>query len=323
MKCITRLDWPNDNTEFIMSISWFSDSKFFLAVRLIASIFVLCVTSERSKSCNMKCKVGLTAIFITAFFFHSFAQTNKVKSTNRAILCLTYDDGLETQLSTVIPQLDTLDFKATFFLNSIQGASQSDIIGQTPEDILGWTNAARNGHELANHTLFHPCPEKLGWAKALAIDNYTVDKIIIEIRTQNTLLSLLDPNRKVRSFAFPCNNTYIGDTDYSKIIEDKGLVKFGRIGGDSNSVITKFKHLNPMQVPSWHVWTGTTLQQLISFAEKVKKTGGMGVYQFHGVGGQIFQISRETHRAFLEYLKAHQNDYWVTTFSEAMGYMTK
>ena len=271
----------------------------------------------------MKLKAGLTAILITALFLCSLAQTTGLNGSRRAIICLTYDDGLETQLSTVIPQLDSAGLKATFFLNSIQGSSQSDVIGQTPEAVLGWTNAAKNGHELANHTLFHPCPEKLGWAKTIAIDNYTVDKIIKEIATENALLSLLDPKRKTRSFAFPCNNVLIGGIDYSKVLKENGLVTFGRAGGDSISVITDFKHLNTMQVPSWHVWTGTTLQQLIAFAEKVKKTGGMGVYQLHGVGGQIFQISSETHRAFLEYLKMHQDDYWVTTFTEAMEFVTK
>ena len=260
---------------------------------------------------------------ITAFFSFSLAQTKKIDRSKRAIICLTYDDGLETQLSTVIPQLDSAGLKATFFLNSIQGSSQSDVIGQTPEAVLGWSNAAKNGHELANHTLFHPCPEKLGWAKTVAIDSYTIDKIIKEISSQNIILSLLDPKRKTRSFAFPCNNVFIAGTDYSKVIKDKGLVKFGRAGGDSNSVITDFKHLNTMQVPSWHVWTETSLKELISFAEKVKKAGGMGVYQFHGVGGQVFKISSETHKAFLEYLKMHQDDYWVTTFSEAMEFVIK
>ncbi|MEC5147961.1 polysaccharide deacetylase family protein [Chitinophaga sp. 212800010-3] len=258
----------------------------------------------------------------TLYFASSVAQTKKTDNSKRAIICLTYDDGLETQLSTVIPQLDAVGLKATFFINSIQGSAKSDIIGQTPEAVLGWTLAARNRHELANHTLFHPCPEKLGWNKAVAIDHYTIDRIITEITTQNAILSLLDPERKIRAFAFPCNNVFIGDTDYSKIIQDKGLVKFGRTGGDSNSIITDFRHLNSMQVPSWHVWTGTTLNELISFAEKVKKAGGMGVYQFHGVGGQLFQISAETHKAFLEYFRTHQSDYWVTTFSEAMEFIT-
>lgn len=265
-------------------------------------------------------KISVTVILILEFFLSSSGQTKK-ESSKRAIICLTYDDGLETQLSNVVPQLDSNNLKGTFFLNSIQGSSQSDVIGQFPEAVLGWTNAAKNGHELGNHTLFHACPEKLGWDKSISIDNYTIDKIIKEISSVNNMLSMLDPQRKTRSFAFPCNNIFIAGIDYSEIIKKKGLVRFGRTGGDSNSVITDFKHLNTMQVPSWHVWTKTTLQQLISFAEKVKKTGGMGVYQFHGVGGQIFQISKETHQAFLYYLKEHQNEYWVTTFSEAMNFI--
>lgn len=271
----------------------------------------------------MKHGISLTVILIIASSFSSFAQVKRQANSKRAIICLTYDDGLATQLSTVIPQLDSAGLKATFFLNSIQGSSQSDVIGQTPEAVLGWTNAAKNGHELGNHTLFHPCPEGLGWEKSVAIEGYTIDKILSEVSTQNTILSLLDPVRKTRSFAFPCNNVVIGGTDYSKLIKDKGLVRFGRAGGDSNSVVTDFKHLNTMQVPSWHVWTGTTLNELIAFAEKVKNRGGMGVYQFHGVGGQVFQIPSDVHKQFLQYLKKHEADYWVTTFSEAVDAVTK
>lgn len=270
----------------------------------------------------MKHNFVVTVFFTFTFFGVVVAQQQKAIS-KKAIICLTYDDGLQTQLSTAIPQLDSLGLKATFFLNSIQGSSQSDVIGQTPEAVFDWTKAATNGHELANHTLFHACPEKFGWQKTVAIETYTISKIVTEIKTENAILSLLDPKTKERSFAFPCNNFLIRDTDYAPIIQQQGLVKYAREGGDSNSVITNFKDLNTMKVPSWHVWTGTTLQKLISFAEKVKKTGGMGVYQFHGVGGQIFPISRETHKAFLEYLKTHQDEYWVTTFSEAMALVTK
>lgn len=272
----------------------------------------------------MKQRIGLTvALVVTVFFPSILAQTKMIDNSKKAIICLTYDDGLETQLTTVLPQLDSMGFMATFFLPSIQGSSQSDIIGQTPEAVLGWTNAAKHGHELANHTLFHPCPENIGWDKSVAIDNYTIDRLITEVRTQNILLSLLDPARKKRAFAFPCNNAFIGTIDYPKVLKEKGLITFARAGGDSNSVITDFKHLDKIKVPSWHVWTGTTLQQLIAFAEKVKKSGGLGVYQFHGVGGNIFSITPETHKAFLKYLKEHQDEYRITTFSEAIEYISK
>lgn len=265
----------------------------------------------------------MLVILTVVFFLYTVGQAKKVNSSKKAIICLTYDDGLATQLSTAIPQLDSVGLKGTFFLNSIQGSSQSNVIGQTPEAVLGWTNAAKNGHELANHTLFHACPEKLGWDKTVSIENYTIDQIIKEINAENIILSLLDPKTKRRSFAFPCNNVFIAGTDYSKIIKDKELVAFGRTGGNNASIVTDFEHVNTMQVPSWHVWTGTTSNELIAFAEKAREAGGMGVYQFHGIGGQIFEISGETHQAFLKYLKAHESDYWVATFSEAMEFITE
>jgi peptidoglycan-N-acetylglucosamine deacetylase len=248
------------------------------------------------------------------------ASTQQVKPTTsqKPMICLTYDDGLLTQLTTAIPQLDSAGFKATFFLTSIQGSSQSDVIGQTPEVVLGWHDAAKNGHELANHTLFHPCPMNLGWNKSLAIDNYSFDQIISEIKTQNELLALLDPKRGKRAFAFPCNNSIVEGNDYAQKLKQQKLVTYARTGGDSTSIITDFAKLNTMKVPSWLVFTGTTTAQLISFAEKVKKAKGLGIYQFHGIGGQIFQISPDTHREFLAYLKANENELQIVTFSEAM-----
>lgn len=271
----------------------------------------------------MRYQSTCTTILIFGILFSSIAQTNRAADFRKAIICLTYDDGLETQLSTAIPQLDAVGMKATFFLNSIQGSSRSAEIGHTAEDVLAWTNAAKNGHELGNHTLFHACPESVGWDKSISVETYSIDKLITEIKTQNTILALLDPQRKERAFAFPCNNYLVKGVDYTPLIKKQGLVKYARLGADSNSIITDFKRLNTMKVPSWHVWTGTSLNELIAFAEKVKKGGGMGVYVFHGIGGQIFQISAETHRAFLEYLKRHEESYRVVTFSEAMEYVTK
>jgi peptidoglycan-N-acetylglucosamine deacetylase len=264
----------------------------------------------------MKYKLFAVAILITSASSLLKAQPT---TTRRAIICLTYDDGLDSHRSTVLPQLDSVGLKATFFLNSIRGSAQ--VVSQVSGEVTDWSKAAQNGHELANHTLFHPCPAKLGFARAFSIDKYTVEQIEQEIATQNAILALIDPKRKIRSFAFPCNNVFIGQTDYSRRILEKGLVKFGRAGGDSTSVVYDYKKLNTMQVPSWFVEEGTTLEKLISFAEKVKKNGGLGIYQFHGVGGEFFRISSETHKAFLNYLNENQSTYWVTTFSDAMKHV--
>jgi len=265
-------------------------------------------------------KILLTIIWLTSVFVSALGPTNKIDHSKQAIICLTYDDGLQSHLATVLPQLNSAGLKATFFLNSIQGSSEA--IGEASPATSCWTNAALHGHELANHTLFHACPEKLGWQKAFAIESYTVDRIITEVKTENTILSLLDSNRKQRAFAFPCNNFLINDTDYIEILKTQGLIKYARGGGDRNSFVLDFANINIMKMPSWMVEEGTTVQELIEFAQKIKKAHGMGIYQFHGIGAEFFKISKETHHAFLEYLKAHQEIFWVTTFSEAMDYIS-
>jgi peptidoglycan/xylan/chitin deacetylase (PgdA/CDA1 family) len=60
----------------------------------------------------------------------------------------TYDDARASQLPNLIPQLDSLGIKATFFI-SIQN------IGDFNARRAAWIQAARRGHELTNHTYAH------------------------------------------------------------------------------------------------------------------------------------------------------------------------
>ncbi|HVV55438.1 MAG TPA: polysaccharide deacetylase family protein, partial [Mucilaginibacter sp.] len=64
----------------------------------------------------------------------------------KAVIVLTYDDALLSQLNVAVPQLDSAHFKATFFLTG-------DIDYQT---IPRWRALAKRGFELGNHTIFHP-----------------------------------------------------------------------------------------------------------------------------------------------------------------------
>jgi peptidoglycan-N-acetylglucosamine deacetylase len=242
-----------------------------------------------------------------------FAQT--MKNRAKTIICLTYDDGLPSHLKTVIPQLDSFGFKATFFLNAIQGSS--DQLGVPSPALIGWKKAAASGHELGNHTLFHPCPQRLGWNSDIAIESYTTARLIEEIRAADAMLKLIDNKQGPRSFAFPCNNTRVEGREYITALKETGLIWCAREGGDSTSLQTG-KSIDPLKIPSWLVEEGTSLQSLIAFAERARTSGVMAVYQFHGIGGEFFKVSPDTHRAFLEYLENHKDDYMLLTISDAM-----
>jgi peptidoglycan-N-acetylglucosamine deacetylase len=244
----------------------------------------------------------------------------KEKSTHadraKAIICLTYDDALPSQLDNVIPQLDALNLKGTFFINSIPGSS--DQLGHASSSLIRWKAASARGHELGNHTLFHPCPQNLGWEKEVALETYNLDELLAEVQTMHRYLNAITGDKKTRSFAYPCNITTLDGTDYSGALRKLGIVSYARVGGDQHSMITDFKNINPLQVPSWHVMEGTSEDALIAFVESVIQSKGLGVFQFHGVGGPLFEVSAEAHKKLLTFLHENANRVRVLTFSDAL-----
>lgn len=253
--------------------------------------------------------------FLTlCFSLTSKAQPIQWPNGAKAVICLTYDDGMSSQLEQAVPLLTSLQLPGTFFLNSVATAQTAD----------QWREAARHGHELANHTLFHPCLGAKGWKPAWALENYTFDRILKEIQSMNTQLYLLDGKLTKRTFAFPCTEPTAGGVSYVDTLRQSGLVSYGRMGGSSaDAIVTNFTTLDSLLVPSWAVQPTNTANDLIAYAEKAAQQGGLGVYMFHGVGSQWIAVSASEHRKLVEHLAKNKKTYWVTTFQEAMSYVTK
>jgi len=229
----------------------------------------------------------------------------------KAVIVLTYDDAISSQLNTAVPQLDSAGFKATFFLMGSMINAQN---------IPQWRELAKRGFELANHTIYHPCSGKKD--TPMPWDKYTPATIIREIDMMNHLLYTID-GKSTRTFAYPCTETTVGGKDYVDTLRKCGLVKYARIGGGTNSVITDFKHLDPLKVPSYGLEENTSGEKLIAFVKKVEDSGGMGIFMFHGIGGNYIITSAGAHRELLKYLKENKKDIWVTTFQDAMDYAMK
>jgi peptidoglycan/xylan/chitin deacetylase (PgdA/CDA1 family) len=225
----------------------------------------------------------------------------------KATIVLTYDDALLTQLDSAVPQLKRAGFKATFFVTS-----DMDYV-----TIPRWRKLAREGFELGNHTVFHPCP--VSPDNPVSSDAYTKTQMIDEIDLMNRFLYALD-GKTVRTFAYPCAETTAGGKDYVDSLRRTGTVQYARIGGDVNSVITDFVHLDSLRVPAFGLDDHTDAAKIIGFIKKVQEAGGMGVIMFHGIGGDYITTATDVHQAVLDYLKENKKDIWVTTFGEAMGW---
>jgi len=229
----------------------------------------------------------------------------------KAAIVLTYDDSLHSQLEIAIPQLNEVGFKGTFFLNGTF----------PPEDVSRWRAVAAAGHELGNHSVFHPCPEAAFPSEPqFHTENHSIAGMLREIGAMNTFLFALD-GKTTRTYGVPCSQTLVGGQDYTEALRASGLIRYVRTGGTGDGVVADPAKLDPFRVPSrmFSVESGTA--DLIGFVDSVRKSGGMGVFMFHGVGGDYLNVTAEAHHALLRYLKQHEDEIWVGTFQEVMDFV--
>ena len=124
---------------------------------------------------------GLIAILCLACL-PAHAQFKWPQGKSAAIV-LSYDDALASQLDIAIPQLDAVRLKGTFFLDGDVTAAEK----------LRWRKAQQAGHELGNHSYFHPCPRALlPDRKQYHTEDYTVPRMLGEITSMNAVLTSID-----------------------------------------------------------------------------------------------------------------------------------
>jgi len=237
-------------------------------------------------------------------------QEKPLKWNNHACaVVLTYDDGLNTHLDKVIPLLDSMGFRGTFFVNGNAAT--------IPGRINDWRMAAGRGHELGNHTLFHPCAGTgRSWVNPdYDLDHYSLNRTLDELKLANALLYAIDGNNK-RSFAYTCGNMAAGTDSFNRLIGNQFIA--------ARSVTARYEDLDSVDLYDIGSFmeNGATGSQMIAQVKEAMKQQKLMVFLFHGVGGEhSLNVSLEAHRELLEFLKAHSNEIWVTTFTSAAEYI--
>ncbi|HUU29043.1 MAG TPA: polysaccharide deacetylase family protein [archaeon] len=232
----------------------------------------------------------------------------------RAAVCLTYDDGIDGHLDIVACDLEQAGLRGTFY---VPGSSES--LARRMDE---WRALARRGHELGNHTLFHPCirsrpdGQVYEWVPPEdALENYTIRKIVAELSIANTLLQAVD-GRLERTLAYPCYDHEAGGESFVEQI--RPLFTAARAGGD---IVPDIRSLDLYLVPAWSA-KEVTGEEMIAVADRAAKAGTMVVFVFHGVGGgHNLNVSRQAHSQLLAYLDANRDRFWTDTFAKVTAHV--
>ena len=248
------------------------------------------------------------ALAITPLAAQKKAKTFKWPGKYEVAVCLTYDDGLDSHLDFAAPALDMFNLKGSFYCT---GNSRS--LYNRMED---WRQLVKNGHELGNHSLFHPCDaERLDWVKPeYDLNKYTMGQIKTELATANSLLKAVDGNTE-RTYAFNCSDYKVGGESFVDAI--RPLFFAARCDGP---IPDNMQEVDAHFMPSWGV-NEPTGKEMIAYVEEAREKGTIAIFMFHNVGGGYLNVSAEAHKELLEYLDKNRDRIWTDTFMNVMRYV--
>jgi peptidoglycan/xylan/chitin deacetylase (PgdA/CDA1 family) len=232
-------------------------------------------------------EVMMKAVLLLLLLLHLPATAWPGKA--RAAVSLAYDDALDSQLDHAIPVLNRYNIRATFYLQL-----SSPTIARRMEE---WRAAARRGHELGNHTLFHQCSATHPWVEAHRnLDSMSAAQMLDQVLLANTMLTAID-GKSLRTFTAPCGDQHpyrsqIGPAFVA--IKEDGVSAEGMDGA-----------------------------QLIGLVRQAMEKGGFVAFTFHGVGGDYLGVTREAHEELVRFLAHNRDKVWTDTYLNIASYQKK
>lgn len=256
-------------------------------------------------------KIILLGLINFLLLQNMIAQTSATWNGKSCAVVLTYDDGLNVDLTNAIPALDSVGLKGTFYI--------SDYFNGLKDQIFKWRKAAEEGHELGNHTVWHPCeggrPGREFVKPESDLNNYTVSRMVKEIQTMNNILKAID-GKSERTFAYPCGDMKIHDTVYLDGLKNEFIAARGV--APAMQTIDKVDLYN---VDCYGI-NGETGEQLINLVKQAMQTHTLLVFLFHGVGGEhSLNVSLEAHSMLLHYLRQNEKDIWIAPMIEVAKFI--
>jgi hypothetical protein len=273
-----------------------------------------------TRRANIPRRVGLAAAF-AGLAATSWAQESSGQSPfdwPRDTVCavsLSYDDSVPVHHQRVAPLLEQHGLRATFYLT----------VSRLGEPVA-WKTVAAKGHELGNHSLFHPCrrepPESYGWLPAhYDLADYTLERFRDELATANATLDLLDGGRP-RTYGNNCTHLTVGrgerEVPMDPVLRELFVAARGAITNrpvdPRRPELTRLGHYSG---------DGRSFEQLSAEIEDGCRSGGWSIYMFHGVGAGTHDlfVAEDEHRKLVEWLDRQRARVWTAPVVDVASHL--
>jgi peptidoglycan/xylan/chitin deacetylase (PgdA/CDA1 family) len=192
------------------------------------------------------------------------------------MVSLSFDDGLPSHLSLIIPTLNAYGMKGTFYLITDYANSENTW--------AAWRAAAAQGHEIGSHTLSHP-----------SLPTLTSSQLNAELQQSKTIIETQIPSQKCLTLAYP-----FGDTSSTVQAATKNYYIAGRgIQYDINYPTYDFYNLKSRGDDP-----GSTLSAMKDATDTTQAWGEWLTLYLHSMNGDGYGTwDMNIFTAYLDYLK--------------------
>ncbi len=242
----------------------------------------------------------IVAIFFIAFTkihaqsIESPYEVGTWEGFRSAAVTYTFDDGLPSQITYVVPLFDSLGFKATFYV----------ITKKNSPNWVAYKKLAEEGHEIGSHTVTHP--DNLA---GMANEETELKNSQAEINNQipgNQCITIAYPLCREGDISL-VSKYYIAGRKCQGYIESKTPKDFYRIsaiGCGSQSPLNSIQDLNEK-------------------IDQAAQTNGWCVFIAHQIneGNGYSPLASSVIAGSLNYLDKNRNRFWVSTFSNVVRYI--
>lgn len=241
----------------------------------------------------------------------------------RAAISLTFDDGLRSQQEIALPALDQRGLRATFYLNP-RGKDEDPGREETWEEYLRrWLPAHRQGHEIGNHTILHPCSLNIDvdgqWKKrGTNLLGWTLEQMEADMLEAQRRIMAVFPGQQHTSFAYPCYESTVGRgagrVSYVPLVAKH--FSAGRAKGELSAELANDPlYCDVHHLSSWPVERHTGAF-MIGLVEGVLAQGRWGVFTFHGIQEGHLPIGDGDLIELLDHLARRKEEVWVAPVAE-------
>ncbi|MEO8414086.1 MAG: polysaccharide deacetylase family protein [Ginsengibacter sp.] len=239
---------------------------------------------------------------------NSSASIARWKDSKKAALSLTFDDCINGQFTVALPLLNQYNFKSTFFLT----------IKNVQPQAGGWgliQQAARDGHEIANHTMTHPF-----------MHNLLTDSMAFEFDECNRLIKQNIPFAKAETMAYPYGDggdssaadQLVRDVAYKYFIAARAVQYRSVFYNEYDFAKTNDDYY---RVNSEMIVDSNSIKTFPQHLDSTIKLGAWYAPTYHGIENGWLIVKKEDFEKQLQQINERKDLLWIAPFVNVIKYI--